>query len=320
MSKLLVVIGATGKQGGSVIDALLNHGTYKIRGLTRNLLSPESQILISRGVEMVSAEMEDEESLVRAFEGASVIFAVTDFYETFRETNPWIAMETEYRRGTNLAKAAMKTATLEHYVWSTLPSSYKISNRKFFIPHFEVKARVDEYIKSNPDLLKKTTFLWLAFFASNFLKPSFAPVYNPMLKKYLFLLPTPPTSVFGMLGSIANIGVLVRGILQRPACSLPGKYVLGNVESLPLDECFQRWATCTGRQAQYLQVTPEAYNALLPGYGAEMQPMFEFWSEYGEKAWSGEDLVSSKDLNVEHELEGLEQSWRAMDWSVLDRR
>jgi hypothetical protein len=318
MSKLLVVVGATGSQGGSVIDAFLGRSTYKIRGLTRNVSSSKSQLLLSRGVEMVSADMEDEQSLISAFEGASAVFAITDFYETFQKSDPWTAMETEYRHGINLARAAMKTTTLEHYVWSTLPSPYKISGRKTFVPHFEAKARVDEFIKSKPNLLVKTTFLWLTFFASNFLRPTFAPVYSQMLKKYMLLLPTPPTTSFGMLGeSSVNIGIFIRGILHQPTVSLPGKYVLGNIETLSIAECLQRWAICTGRQAQYVQITSDSYNALYPGYGAEMGSMFEFWSEYGQKAWSGEDMISSKELSIEHELESLEQGWLNMDWRAL---
>jgi hypothetical protein len=318
MPKLLVVVGATGSQGGSVIDALLSHSTYKIRGITRHVSSTVSQNLIARGIEMVSADMEDEQSLVRAFEGASAIFAVTDFYETFRKTNPWIAMDTEYRHGTNLAKAAIKTATLEHYVWSTLPSGYKTSGGKCFVPHFEAKARVDEFIKSNPDLLMKTSFLWLTFYASNFRLPTFAPVYSPVMKKHLLLLPTPATTLFGMLGdSNVNIGIFVRAILLQPKLSLPSKYVLGNVETLPIGECLQRWAAFMSKKAQYVQVTAEAYSALYPGYGQEMQAMFEFWSEYGETAWSSEETISSTQLGIDHELGNLEQAWKVMDWSLF---
>ena len=53
--------------------------TYRLRGLTRNTLSAASQALTAKGVEMVAADVDDYASLKRAFEGASAIFAVTDF-------------------------------------------------------------------------------------------------------------------------------------------------------------------------------------------------------------------------------------------------
>lgn len=35
--RLVAVCGATGAQGGGVVDALLDDGTFAVRGLTRNL-------------------------------------------------------------------------------------------------------------------------------------------------------------------------------------------------------------------------------------------------------------------------------------------
>lgn len=93
MSKLLVVVGATGVQGGSVLKAMREHSrhSFKIRGITRNTNSGKAKALSAQGIEMVAADLNDESSLVQAFQGASAIFAVTDFYETFRTGDPWVA-------------------------------------------------------------------------------------------------------------------------------------------------------------------------------------------------------------------------------------
>jgi len=319
MSKLLVVVGATGGQGSSVIQEVLKKGTFdKIRGITRNVSSEKAQHLTSLGVEMVAADLNDEESLVRAFHGATAIFAITDYYETFRSTNMWIAMDVEYLHGLNLAKAAARTESLEHYVWSTLPSAHKISNKKMFVGHFEAKARVDEFIKSRPALFKKTTFLWLGFFIVNFLRPTFAPVYSKVLNKYMLLLPTPSTALFAMLSDhTVNIGLFVRAILAQPARSLPGKYVFGNVETVSLAEYAKRWGAAVGKTIDFVQVTVEDYCKLFPGYGAEMQSMIHFWAEYGEQAWSGEDMITADDLGITDELVGLEQAWKKTDWNWI---
>jgi uncharacterized protein YbjT (DUF2867 family) len=68
MHKLLTVIGATGNQGLSVINAALKGGTYRVRGLTRNPASEKATALASRGVEIVKADINDEQSLIAAFE------------------------------------------------------------------------------------------------------------------------------------------------------------------------------------------------------------------------------------------------------------
>jgi uncharacterized protein YbjT (DUF2867 family) len=83
MSKLIVVVGATGGQGGSVAKYFLSDPEYIVRGVTRNPEGQKAHDLKALGVEIVKADVGDVESLEKAFEGAYAIFAVTDYYETF---------------------------------------------------------------------------------------------------------------------------------------------------------------------------------------------------------------------------------------------
>lgn len=176
MSKpVAVIIGATGGQGGSVVDSFLQDGTYQVRGVTRNVNNANAQALHKRGVEVVTANLNDQASLIEAFKGATLIFAVTDFFEPFAAKGPEEAMKVESVQGINLAKAASATPTLKHYIWSTLPNGKKISGGKYVVPHFEAKNQIDAYIKSDPTLLTKTTFVWVTFFASNLFFPMFTP-------------------------------------------------------------------------------------------------------------------------------------------------
>lgn len=84
-------------------------------------------------------------------------------------------MKVEVEQGKNLANAAIKTPTLKHYIWSTLPNAMKISNGQYLVPHFEAKNKIDEYIRSQPELLAKSTFLWVTWYASNYKFPMFTP-------------------------------------------------------------------------------------------------------------------------------------------------
>jgi uncharacterized protein YbjT (DUF2867 family) len=54
---LIVVLGATGAQGGSVVRSLLKNGGFRIRGVTRDLLSEKSQDLSKLGIEMVKGTL-----------------------------------------------------------------------------------------------------------------------------------------------------------------------------------------------------------------------------------------------------------------------
>jgi nucleoside-diphosphate-sugar epimerase len=67
--RLIVVAGATGKQGGAVARSLLDRG-FRIRALTRNPQKPEAQALTNRGAEVVQGDMEDRSAMERALEGA----------------------------------------------------------------------------------------------------------------------------------------------------------------------------------------------------------------------------------------------------------
>lgn len=73
MSQIITVIGATGVQGGSVVDAALKSGIYKVRAITRNINSDKAKALAARGVELATADLSDEQSLIKAFH-VSVLF------------------------------------------------------------------------------------------------------------------------------------------------------------------------------------------------------------------------------------------------------
>ena len=100
---------------------------------------------------------------------------MTDYFDLFFTQPTTVAMATEYSRGINMAKAASKIPTLEHYIWSTLPNAETLSKGRLKIPHTDAKSQVDEYIKQDPELLSKTTFLWPALFLNVLAYPTFVP-------------------------------------------------------------------------------------------------------------------------------------------------
>ena len=201
VQKLLTVVGGTGTQGLSLINAALKDGHYKIRGLTRNPLSEKGKDLSARGVEVVKADLNDEQSLIRAFEvrnilqnlgerrakffihaqGSIAIYGVTDFFEPFANNGPEKAVEIEVAQGINIAKAASQTPSLEHFIWSTLPNGARVTNGKYQVPHFGAKNRVDDYIKQDAALFAKTTFFWITFYGNNFQYPMFTPNFMASL-------------------------------------------------------------------------------------------------------------------------------------------
>jgi uncharacterized protein YbjT (DUF2867 family) len=119
-NKVITVLGATGAQGGSVVRALLRHGGFHVRAVTRDptkkaaldLLDFDKQLRGGSGesrVDLVEGQLDDEASLAKVFEGAHGVFGVTNFWEHG-------SMEKEFFQGYNLANAA-KATNVKHVVW-----------------------------------------------------------------------------------------------------------------------------------------------------------------------------------------------------------
>lgn len=108
-----IILGATGKQGGSVVDVVFAHldlkQKYALRGITSDPASSKSQALVSQGVEMVKAELNDVESLKTAVAGLYGVFGVTDFWAVMSEV-------IEIQQGKTIFDAC-KAAGVKRYVW-----------------------------------------------------------------------------------------------------------------------------------------------------------------------------------------------------------
>lgn len=87
-----------------------------------------------------------------------------------------------------IARAAARTPTLEHYIWSTTPSAKRDFNGEHSTPHMDYKANVDARIKSElPELAAKTTYLYFGYYPQNMM---FFPFIKPT--EYVSLIPASP--------------------------------------------------------------------------------------------------------------------------------
>ena len=106
--KIIAVVGATGAQGGGVCRAILKDvgGGYRVRALTRNAGSDKAKELKKLGAEVVEVDIDDAESLKRAFHGAHGVFCVTFFWEHFLSGEGAGGGEKHGRRGETRRRAA----------------------------------------------------------------------------------------------------------------------------------------------------------------------------------------------------------------------
>jgi hypothetical protein len=217
--KTIAILGATGTQGSSVLETFANpkNPPYQIRAITRNPTSAKALALKTRypNVTLVTADANNPTSLRTAFSGATVIFAVTDYWAPFndpklraehaRGTNPgdslrrW-ACDEEIRLGKNIVDAAADVleseGVLERFIWSSLPSPRVYSHGKYNgIYHFESKAVVEGYVRDEkPRLAERMSVLFVGFYASNMLVSE---LMRPIKVSYLsFLLVVSLSSIF----------------------------------------------------------------------------------------------------------------------------
>jgi len=132
--KIVLVTGATGKQGGATIRHLARLGGVSLRAMTRKPESDASKALEALGVELVQGDLNDEASLAKAMSGAWGVFSVQNTWEA--------GVEKEEEQGKRLATVAKKSG-VEHFVYTSVGSAHL----KTGIPHFDNKARVEETVK-----------------------------------------------------------------------------------------------------------------------------------------------------------------------------
>ncbi|KAM0267708.1 hypothetical protein ACHAPA_005760 [Fusarium lateritium] len=150
--KLIVVAGATGGQGGSVVSTFLHDPEWLVRGITRNPSSPKAKSLKACGVDMVQADLDDKASLSNAFQDANAIFAVSDFWGIYNDPrnrdkpklgqprNEWTkAQETQQLK--NIIDEAAEFTSLERFIISSLPNVTKLTGGRYTnVCHHDSKA------------------------------------------------------------------------------------------------------------------------------------------------------------------------------------
>src|SRR5437868_10395524 len=111
--KIIAVAGATGAQGGGLVRTIQRdpRGGFRARAIARNINSPKAKDLAALGAEVVPGDVDDQESLTRAFEGAHGAYCVTFYWAHFSPPR-------ELAEAGKMAAAA-KQAGVRHVIWST---------------------------------------------------------------------------------------------------------------------------------------------------------------------------------------------------------
>lgn len=196
---IILVTGATGGQGGSVARYLLESNKYSVRALTRHPESEKALALKEAGAEIIKGDLADKDFLHHAVKGCYGVFGVTNFWEHFQK---------EYDHGMNLIEA-VKNSDVQHFVFSTLPSAVKMSDGQFNVPHFDIKAELEDYTRR---LKIPATFVHVAFYYENFI--TFFPPQPGEDGRWHIALPQGETKLAGV--AVEDIGGVVTSIFNTP--------------------------------------------------------------------------------------------------------
>jgi uncharacterized protein YbjT (DUF2867 family) len=188
---VILVLGATGNQGGAVASHLLDHG-YRVRGITRHPEGAEARKLFSRGAEVVYGDFDDPSSLDGPLDGVWGVFAIFNTWEA--------GVVKEEEQGKLFAEFARRRG-VAHYVYSSVGSAH----RQTGIPHFDNKWRIEETVRSLG--FPSYTIIRPVFFMENFLTPWFKPALDKGQLKVAMKPDTPLQMIavddIGRFGSLA---------------------------------------------------------------------------------------------------------------------
>ncbi|KFY80656.1 hypothetical protein V499_00484 [Pseudogymnoascus sp. VKM F-103] len=307
--KIIVVFGATGVQGGSVIKSILGDSKaaaqFKIRAVTRDPSKPSAKALADQGCELVSADLNSEKDVARVLEGAYGAFAVTNFWET---GDP----DVELKQGKNVADAAKETG-LQHLVWSSLIDVTKLSKGVLTkVSHFDSKAAVEDYIRS---IGINASFFRPGYYMSNLQKGGIVPNGDGT---YSVPLPIPTSAPIPLFDTAADTGKFAKAILLAGDKAF-GKTYDAAVAYVTTAEIAAEWSAVTGKEAKAVVADPEAWKAQLRGFGLSehaaeelyqnMRLMDEF-GYYGGASLEESQKILDEKLTTLKEFIGKQDQWK----------
>lgn len=244
------VIGATGQQGGAVVDALLAD-SKPVRALVRDPASDKSRALADRGVTLVRADQDDADSLVAALDGVAALFLMTTF------AGP-AGIEGEVTHGRAIADAAVE-AGVPRVVYSSVGGA----ERKSGVPHFESKRRVEQHLAE----VIPSSFVRPTFFMENF-----ARALGAGDGEFVLRLPM-SGSVPLQLIAVRDIGVVAAALLVDPSL-IEGDAIEIAGEVLTGDQIADRIGSHLGRPSRF-----EALPIETLGGDADRTAMFRWFTE-----------------------------------------
>jgi uncharacterized protein YbjT (DUF2867 family) len=302
--KIIAVVGATGAQGGGLVRAILADpdGAFTARALTRNAGSDAARGLASHGAEVIEADLDDETSLRKAFDGAYGAYVVTNFWvqRTPEQEQARTRAEMELDQAAAAARAA-KDAELRHVVWSTLEDTRPHFARlgsdvpnalgAYKVPHFDAKGEANASFTA---LGVPTTFLQTTMYYEALLQ-GFGP-HRDANGELILTLPMADKRWALIAGE--DIGKTALGVFRR------GEEFIGKTVSIAGtiatgEQLAAKLTAALGEKVVYRPMTTDAMRASGQPGVIEVANMFQFYSDASDYFTGVRNLDLVRELNPE---------------------
>ncbi|NWF90459.1 MAG: NmrA/HSCARG family protein [Ignavibacteriaceae bacterium] len=294
--KIIAVLGATGAQGGGLVRAILNDKSseFSVRALVHNPNSEKAKALLEMGVEVVTVDVDNYESLRSGFSNAYGVYAVTFFWHHF-------SAEKEILQAESIAKAAKET-NVKHIIWSTLEDTRKwipltdsrmpTLQEKYKVPHFDGKGSSDKFFT---DLNLPVTFLYASFYWENFIYFGLGPKRGPDGRLAL-TIPMGDKKLAGIASD--DIGKCAYAIFKK-GNEFFGKKIGIASDHLTIQEMADLFAKTLGEEVVYNKVSFDMFRSFgFPG-ADEAGNMFQFYHDCDKDVNGLRDVGFTKLLNPE---------------------
>ena len=283
MTKVLLVFGATGQQGGSIVSFVLSDPTlskqYSIRAVTRDPSSPGAKALNEK-VDVVKADLDDMASLHTAMKGADTVFAMTA--PAFGPD----AKAKELAQGKQIADVAVAEG-VQYIIFSTLPHVSTVSGGKYTkVSGFDAKAEVQEYILKLP--------IRSAFFAPGSFMQNFHSVMalRPTANgEYVIARHISPHTQLPLIDIVGDTGKYVGAILAEPD-KYQGKTFCAATALYSMEEMAQIISKVSGRTVKYQQISEDTFRQNLPPWGDMLIEMMLYQQDFGYYGPQTKELVA----------------------------
>ena len=309
MSKILVVFGATGQQGGSVVNYVLNDSqlsqTYKIRAITRDANSEKAKQLKEKvGVEVVQGDVFDRVFLETALVDAHVVFVMTTPFFTLDR------LELEYNNGKTIADVAVEKGA-EYIIFSTLPSVRDISGGKYTkVTPFDAKAMIEQHIRG---LHIKSAFYSPGYFMENIQSQPFLAPRQISDGTWVLARHNSPKTQLPWIDAVGDTGKFVGAILTEPD-KYEGKTMCAATTLYSWEEVVAIMSKATGKTVVYKQISSEEFKKSLP-FEDDIADIFiegfTFQEEFGYFGPDSKKLVAWAAENAQGRLSTFEEYFEA---------